>query len=95
MAASKDQLDVGRMFVIGVGGVIFTYAVVVAIQGLYYARLDVERQEKVLDVPYTEAIEAKAKGAEHLSGFGWIDREAETVHIPIEDAKAAYLESLR
>lgn len=95
MAASQDKLDVGRMFVIGLGGIIFTYAVVLALEGLYYARVGVEQEQKVLAIPYTEALEAKAAGQEHLSAFGWIDQEAGTVHMPIEDAKALYLEGLR
>ncbi len=95
MAASQDKLDVGRMFVIGLGGIIFTYAVVLALEGLYYARVGVEQEKKILAVPYTEALEAKAAGKEYLSEYGWIDEEAGTVHIPIEDAKSLYLEGLR
>ncbi len=83
------------MFVIGAGGVIFTFAVVLALQGLYYARQNKELDEKLIAVPYTEALETKAAGQEHLENLGWVDQQAGRVHIPIEQAKAAYLENLR
>ena len=95
MAASQDRINVGKMFVIGAAGLTLTYAIVVLVQALYYSGLDAEQQRKLIAVPYTDALESKAQGAEHLAGFGWVDKEAGRVHIPIEDAKSAFLENPR
>lgn len=95
MAANQDKLEVGKMFVFGVSGVLFTYAIVLLLQALYYSQHDAEVDSKVTSLPYAEVLEAKAAGQEALSTLGWVDQEAGTVHVPIDDAKSAYLESLR
>ena len=95
MAASQDKLDVGRMFVIGAGGIIFTYAIVVFLEALYLAKHEAEVERKVMVAPYSEALESEAAGAEHLASYGWLDQEAGTVHIPLEKARAAFLEQPR
>jgi hypothetical protein len=41
------------------------------------------------------APSAPSAAAEHLRAYGWVDREQQIVHVPLERAKALYLERLR
>jgi hypothetical protein len=49
----------------------------------------------VLAVPNQAKLELLEAGQEHLSGYGWVDRENGLVHIPIEEAQRRLLEGAR
>lgn len=95
MSASQDSVNVGLLATLGIGGLVFTYAVVLALQWLYLHGQQREQAEKVLAVPNQAKIELVQQGQERLSGYGWVDRENGLVHIPIEEAQRRLLEGAR
>lgn len=70
-------------------GVVFVLLFVIVILGLqaYFGRVQTEEYAaKVVEEPVTEKALARAEQLDRLNGYRWVDREAGTVAIPIEQA---------
>lgn len=74
----------GLTFIIMVVGVIAVILVLIAYFNSYVSKYKAERQEGVSTM--RPAFEAKLAARQRLNEFGWIDREAGTVHIPLNNA---------
>ncbi|MBI1381537.1 MAG: hypothetical protein GC161_10685 [Planctomycetaceae bacterium] len=86
MATQEDDLPVGVLSVIGMGSLLFTLVTVILIVGLYRHGESAEFERKVVELPYTVVESNRATGEQRLSSYGWVDREAGRVHIPIDKA---------
>jgi hypothetical protein len=95
MAASQDSVNVGLLGTLGIAGLVFTYATVLALQWLYLHGQQREQAEKVLAVPHKAKQELVAAGQQRLSEYGWVDRETGQVHIPLAEAQRLLLEGAR
>ncbi|HKX46497.1 MAG TPA: hypothetical protein VJP77_07330 [Planctomycetota bacterium] len=85
-AAARDTTPASRLALIGTVGVVITIVTVLLLQVLYYRGENAQFRSKVVEVPYHEAVEVLGAQRAELAGYGWVDREAGTVHVPIEDA---------
>ena len=97
MVAVQDSVNVGRLAVLGIAGIIAVYAIVVSVQALYLAGLENELQSKLYAVPYAEAEAAiEAQGAT-LDSYGVVSvgEAGEVVHLPLDLAKTRLLAELR
>lgn len=74
----------GLTFIIMVVGVIATILVLIAYFNSYVSTFRAERQEGTAMM--RPAFEAKVAAKQRLEEFGWVDREAGTVHIPLNNA---------
>ncbi len=74
----------GVTFIIMVLGVIATILVLILYFNSFVSRFRAERQEGTAMM--RPAFEAKLAARQRLGEFGWIDREAGTVHIPLNNA---------
>jgi hypothetical protein len=95
MAAQDDNLPMVKMLVVGASSLLGTVAIVLALVGLTRRAEQEEFDRKVLQVPYAGVAEGKAAQRERLEGYGWVDREAGKVHIPIERAMGLLSKELR
>jgi hypothetical protein len=95
MATQPDDIPINVLGLLAFGSIIGTLVVVIMLTGLYRHREQLEFQRKVVDVPVF-AVEAKrAAAAERLGNYGWVDRDQNVVHIPIDRAKALFLQEQR
>lgn len=94
MAVQTDDTETGKLGVLAISSLAFTVALIFLLQTLYLAGAEDEFERKVIDAPWRDADAARAQGTERLNTYGWVDAEADKVHIPIEDAMGRYLESV-
>lgn len=72
--------------VVGGIGVVVTMAIIVALQALFN-RVDAdERQRKIYDAVSNELTRARAEQLEGMNTYGWVDKDAGVVAIPIDKA---------
>jgi hypothetical protein len=92
MAVQVDDTETGKLGVLAISSLAFTVALIFLLQTLYLAGAEKEFERKVIDAPWRDANAARAQGTERLNTYGWVDAEADKVHIPIEDAMERYLD---
>ncbi len=92
MATEEDKVDVGKIFTIGVVGAIITYSMVVAAQFVHFQMGEAEFARKNANPP-KELQEYMDQQEAELAAYGYVDKDAETVKIPIERAIAMTVES--
>ncbi len=95
MAAQDDNLPMLKMVVIGASSLLGTLALVLALVGLTRRAEQQEFDRKVVQVPFAGVAEAKQEQRGRLEGYGWVDREAGQVHIPIERAMGLFARESR
>lgn len=83
-AAQASVKALGMTFIIMTVGVILTILVLVAYFKSYVGSYRAKVQEGTAIMQ--PAFEAKLSARKHLEEFGWIDRDAQTVHIPLDRA---------
>jgi Tfp pilus assembly protein PilE len=83
-ASHTSTKALGLTFIIMVVGVIATILVLIAYFNSYVSTFKAERQEGTAAMK--PAFEAKVAARQRLEEFGWVDREAGTVHIPLNNA---------
>jgi len=71
---------------VGFLGALVTLVIILALQVLYYATVERETEQKLIQVPTTESDTLLAEQAVKLTRYGWIDRDKQQVAIPIERA---------
>ena len=94
MAVQTDDTETGKLGVLAISSLAITVALICLLQTQYLAGAQEEFERKVVDAPWHDANAARAQGTERLNTYGWVDAEADKVHIPIEDAMGRYLESV-
>ncbi len=95
MAALEDKVNTGTLLIIGVVGSVITFLIVMVLRVSYYNMVDSMQAERGnAGMNLEERNEIRAEQREALESYGWVDREAGTVRIPIEDAKKLVLKDL-
>ncbi|QDU66272.1 hypothetical protein [Engelhardtia mirabilis] len=86
MAAAPDSVNAGKLAVVGFAGIVFTYFCVLMLQGLYFREVDIQWNDKVVDVPNEVSDAALAEQMHRLRSYAVVDEQAGTYQIPIEQA---------
>ena len=81
-----DDPDVPASAIVGIIGAILLFAIIVALQALFYSMEEEELARKVYDQPYEALQELDADQLETLNSYGWVSEADGIVHIPIDRA---------
>lgn len=82
--AHASAKALGLTFIVMVVGVIATILILVAYFKSFVSQYKAERQEGTAMMAPT--FEAKLAARNRLGSYGWVDRDAGTVHIPLDAA---------
>lgn len=88
MTASNDSdgLNTPVIAVVGFVSAIVTFALIIAVQVLYYQVSAGETDRKVIGVRAEEADDMLAQQDAKLARYGWVDRAKGSVTVPVERA---------
>ena len=92
MTVIRDDLDSTRVVGVAFAGAFFVAAFILFVQAWFYSVQrddDARKGTKPMAVQKYEAEQAKTLGS-----YGWVNREQQKVHIPIETAKKAVVSQL-
>lgn len=95
MATMNDDVDVGKIAVVGICGVIGVYVFITLTRVAFMQLEDEQAKIKLIDnkprnlTKYQEEQEQKLGG-----GYRWSDEKARTVHMPIDVAMAKVTQEL-
>lgn len=92
MSAVEDKPYTGALAVISGATVIIALFTAVGVAALTGWAEQTEFAEKVESRPYVELHEIRESQHRRLASYGWVDREAGTVHVPIEKGIEMVLE---
>lgn len=86
--AKYDDLNTPLIAIVGFVSAIFTFVVIVGFQaGYYYVESSVAAAKtKAIGPTRSETILAEQRGK--LASYGWVDRDKQSVAIPISEAMA-------
>jgi len=90
-----DDPDVPASALVGIIGAILLFAVIVALQAIFYSMEEEELARKVYDQPYEALQELDADQLEQLNSYGWVSETDGVAHIPIERAMELVVEDAR
>lgn len=76
-------------------GAVLLFAIVVALEGLYYWREHREFERKVVSQRPEQLRLVQTEALEKLRGYRWVDREKGVLAVPIERAMALVVEESR
>ena len=85
----EEQLgdpSTSSLVMVGIVGVIIVIAIVLALQALFNKEDYEETQRKLYDISYFEVRDLKNDQANHIHQWGWVDRQAASVQMPIDVA---------
>lgn len=89
-----DDLNVPLIVTWGSIACIVTFAIVLAIQVLYYQAAAAEEDRKVIAAQYEDSDSILASQEARLTRYGWLDRAQGQVTIPIQRAMQIVVEEL-
>jgi len=81
-----DDPNVPASAVVGIISAILLFAIIVALQALFYSFEEHELQRKIYGQPYEALQQLDADQMEQLNSYGWISEPDGVAHIPIERA---------
>jgi len=81
-----NDLNTLKIAAIGFLAALVTFAVILALQVLYYSAANEQQERKVIQAPTTQSDTLLAEQAVKLTRYDWIDREKKKVMIPIDRA---------
>lgn len=86
MSVQKDDVDSQSLAIVGLFGAIAVFVLIVGVQVLFYRFEKSDMIKKVEAVGYADLQTMQNEHRTALSGYKWVDRQKETVAIPIERA---------
>lgn len=89
-----DDMNTSAIAVAGFLGGMLTVAVIVALQVVYYYFAGFADMEKQTDAPDRNMAGMRTEQLNTLNRTGWIDREAGTVKLSVDDATMAVMRDL-
>jgi FlaG/FlaF family flagellin (archaellin) len=89
-----DDPNVPASAIVGIISAILLFAIIVALQALFYSFEEQELQRKVYGQPYEALQRLDADQVERLNSYGWISEPDGVVHIPIDRAMELTVEDL-
>ncbi len=95
MATMNDDVDVGKIAVVGICGVIGIYVFITLTRVAFMQLEEEQTQIKVIDNKPRTLTKYYEEQTEKLGGgYRWVDEKARTVHIPIDVAMAKVTQEL-
>jgi hypothetical protein len=82
----RENVNVPMVATVGIVSVIFSVALVFALQALYFSYANDETRRKVTEAPTAASDSRVAEQEAKLTRYSWINRDDGTVTIPIERA---------
>jgi hypothetical protein len=97
MTESRDSDGLNTPVIAAVGFVsaVLTFALIVAVQVLYYHVSAAETDRKVIAVRAEEADDMQAQQDAKLARYGWLDRAQGRVAVPVERAMELVVRELQ
>jgi FlaG/FlaF family flagellin (archaellin) len=89
-----DDPDVPASAVVGIISAILLFAIIVALQALFYSFEEQELQRKVYSQPYEALQQLDADQMEQLNSYGWISEPDGVAYIPIDRAMELTVQEL-
>jgi hypothetical protein len=89
-----DDPDVPASAIVGIISAILLFAIIVALQALFYSFEEQELQRKVYSQPYEALQQLDADQMEQLNSYGWISEPDGVAHIPIDRAMELTVQEL-
>ncbi|MGI9474649.1 MAG: hypothetical protein ACR2NZ_24165 [Rubripirellula sp.] len=83
--AAYDDLDVRKIFIVGIGSVVVTAVTALAVQVLYYSLAEWQNAETQANSDYRRQNAILAEQTEQISAYG-VDTETGFITIPIDEA---------
>ncbi len=77
-----NDLNTIKIAVIGFLAALITFAIILALQVLYYSAANEQMERKVIQAPTTQSDTLLAEQAVKLTRYDWIDREKKKVDDP-------------
>lgn len=84
--AEQENLNIPMITTIGIISVVLTIVSVIGVQALYYNYANAEVSRKVVEAPTYDADSKFAEQIAKISRYSWVNRQEETVTIPIDRA---------
>lgn len=81
-----DDLNVPVMAYWGVFSCLLTFATILGVQVIYYRAANAEVRRKVVGAVYTDSESVLAAQEAKLARYGWLNRDAGVVAIPVDRA---------
>ena len=89
-----DDPNVPASAIVGIISAILLFAIIVALQALFYSFEEQELQRKVYSQPYEALQQLDADQMEQLNSYGWISEPDGVAHIPIDRAMELTVQEL-
>ncbi len=80
----SQGINVAALVLIVVVGSIATYVTVVGVQAYYEAGVQREQQTKLIQPLYQPLIDLKEQQMSNLTTVGWVQKDKNLAHVPIE-----------
>jgi len=84
--ARYNDTNTPMLALVGFVGAILIFALIVGLQVLYYSTAEKETEQKVIAAPTAESDSIITEQEIKLTQYGWLDRKANKVAIPIDRA---------
>lgn len=81
-----DDPNVPMSFVVGIGGAIVLFVIIVLLQAVFFHMKEAEMNRKVYGEAYEELRALDADQLETLNSYGWVDERNGVARIPISRA---------
>jgi hypothetical protein len=91
----SDGLNTPAIAAVGFVSAVLTFALIVAVQVLYYHVSAAETDRKVIAVRAEEADDMQAQQDAKLARYGWVDRAQGRVAVPVERAMELVVRELQ
>ena len=91
----SDGLNTPVIAVVGFVSAVLTFALIVAVQVLFYQVSAAETDRKVIAVRADEADDMLAQQDARLARYGWVDRAKGRVTVPVERAMELVVRELQ
>lgn len=81
-----DTINTSAIVLVGFVSAILTFAIIIAVQAMFYSASRAELVKKDVNVADQLVIEEITKQRQILTGYGWADASKQKVSIPIDRA---------
>ncbi len=82
----KDNVDSQSVAIIGIFGAVLAFVLIVGVQVLYYKMEKTDQEKKVVAPGWVSLKEMVVEQRAGIANYRWVDRDKDTVTIPIERA---------
>lgn len=89
------DIALSQIMMIGLAGTAILIVLIILLRGLFINALERERFDKVISQKPAQLQQFNEQAQNRINSYGWLDREAGVVSIPLEQAMALAADELR